>query len=112
MITGHGGTFAQALQLGARGGILAVALFAAELSLEVYRAFKDGRLAESTEAQGRLTPLALEIVGRMGIPAVKVAMERVGLCGGPVRLPLLASSPADVADVGRLLREASLAGVA
>lgn len=112
VITGNGGTFHQALVLGARGGILAVALFAAELSLEVYRAFMDGHVPESAEAQARLTPPAVEIVGRMGIGAVKLAMERVGLRGGPVRLPLLPPSPADVADVDRLLRAASLAGVA
>jgi 4-hydroxy-2-oxoglutarate aldolase len=112
VITGHGGSFHQALQLGVGGGILAVALFAAELSLDVYRAFVAGRPDESKAAQDRLTPMALEIVGRMGIPAVKAAMERVGLRGGPVRLPLLGASPADLADVDRLLREASLVDVA
>lgn len=112
VITGHGGSFFQALKLGARGGILAVALFAAELSLDVFRSFNDGDRAASEESQKRLTPMALEIVGRMGVPAVKAAMERVGLKGGPVRLPLLASSEADLADVDRLLREASLTGVA
>ncbi|MGQ0646955.1 MAG: dihydrodipicolinate synthase family protein [Gemmatimonadaceae bacterium] len=112
VITGNGGTFHQALQLGASGGILAVALFAAELSLETYRAHREGRIAEGAELQKRLTPPATEIVGRMGIPAVKAAMERVGLRGGPVRLPLLASSAQDLADVDRLLREASLAAVA
>ena len=112
VITGHGGSFHQALQLGVRGGILAVALFATELSLEVLRTFPAGDMAASKEAQDRLTPMALEIVGRMGIPAVKAAMDRVGLRGGPVRLPLLDASPADRADVDRLLREASLVGVA
>jgi dihydrodipicolinate synthase/N-acetylneuraminate lyase len=48
----------------------------------------------------------------MGIPAVKVALSRVGQVGGPVRLPLLAASDADIADVDRLLRAASLALVA
>jgi 4-hydroxy-2-oxoglutarate aldolase len=112
VITGHGGSFYQALELGVHGGILAVALFAAELSLEVFRTFTAGNRVASEEAQRRLTPMALEIVGRMGIPAVKAAMERVGLRGGPVRLPLLAASPADLADVERLLREASLTSVA
>lgn len=112
VITGHGGTFHQALALGATGGILAVALFAAELALDVLRRYDAGDAAGSEEVQKRLTPSALEIVGRMGIPAVKVAMERVGLRGGPVRLPLLAASAQDVHDVERLLREASLAGVA
>ncbi|MEP7346709.1 MAG: dihydrodipicolinate synthase family protein, partial [Gemmatimonadaceae bacterium] len=88
MLTGHGGCFHQALGLGVRGGILAVALFAAELSLEVFRAHAEGRTADGAEAQRRLTPVALEIVGRMGIGAVKVALERVGLAGGPVRMPL------------------------
>lgn len=112
VITGHGGTFAQALQLGVRGGILAVALFATALSLDVYRAFMAGNQVHADELQRRLTPLALEIVGRMNIPATKLAMDRLGLRGGPVRLPLLGPSAQDAADVDRLLREASVAGVA
>ena len=112
VITGNGGTLHQALVHGARGGILAVALFAGELAVDVYRLHRDGHVAESSEAQRRLTPLSNEIVGRMGIPAVKLAMERVGLRGGPVRLPLLPPSAADSADVDRLLREASLEAVA
>jgi 4-hydroxy-2-oxoglutarate aldolase len=111
VITGHGGSFFQALQLGVRGGILAVALFAPELSREVFDEFRAGSFAAAEEAQRRLSPLALEIVGRMGIPAVKAAMDRVGLRGGPVRLPLLDSSERELADVDRLLRDASLASV-
>lgn len=112
VITGHGGTFHEALSLGVRGGILAVALFAADLSLEVLGAHGEGRTDSAAEAQRRLRPLALEIVGRLGIPAVKVAMERVGLRGGPVRLPLLDSTAPEVELVTRLLREASVAAVA
>lgn len=108
VITGHGGTFHQALGLGARGGILAVALFAPELSLEVFRAHGQGRHADGADAQRRLTPMALDIVGRMGIGAVKIAMERVGLAGGPVRRPLLNASAADAAQVDMMLRDASL----
>jgi len=112
VITGHGGTWLKALEMGVIGGILAVALFAPELTLEVARHAASRREPEGSEAQRRLTPLALEIVGRMGIPAVKVAMQRVGLRGGPVRLPLLDSSPSDAAQVAELLREASVASVA
>lgn len=112
VITGHGGTWRKALEMGVVGGILAVALFATELTLEVARHAANKLEPEASEAQRRLTPLALEIVGRMGIPAVKVAMEKVGLRGGPVRLPLLDSSPADAALVAELLKEASVAPVA
>jgi 4-hydroxy-2-oxoglutarate aldolase len=112
VLTGHGGTFATALRLGARGGILAVALFAGDLSLEVWRAFHASRLADADEAQRRLVPLAAEIVARMGVPGVKAAMDRVGLRGGRVRQPLLPLSPADAARVGDLLRDASVAVLA
>jgi 4-hydroxy-2-oxoglutarate aldolase len=109
VLTGNGATWATALRLGARGGILAVALFAGELSLEVWQAHRDGRQDEAIDAQRRLTPLAQEIVGRMGVAGVKAAMDRVGSRGGHVRGPLLPLSSEDEALVGRLLREASVA---
>jgi dihydrodipicolinate synthase/N-acetylneuraminate lyase len=112
VLTGHGGTFHEAMGLGVRGGILAVALFAPELSLEIARAHAEGRTADGAEAQRRLKPLAAEIVARLGIPAVKTAMEKVGLNGGPVRLPLLGITSSDVDHVAALLREASVAAIA
>lgn len=105
VLTGHAGTVLRALQMGAKGGILAAALFVPDLCLELYRAYTEGRADVAEEAQRRLTPSALEIVGRMGIPAVKYAMERSGYVGGPVRLPLLDASDADRAAVDQILQE-------
>jgi 4-hydroxy-2-oxoglutarate aldolase len=109
VLTGHGGTFATALSLGARGGILAVALFAAELALEVWQAHNDRRIADAEAAQKPLVPMAAEIVARMGVPGVKAAMERVGLVGGNVRLPLLPTPSADIAVIESLLSEPAMA---
>lgn len=111
VLTGHGGTFATALSLGARGGILAVALFAAELALEVWNAHNDARTADAEAAQKPLVPMAAEIVARMGVPGVKAAMDRVGLVGGNVRLPLLPTPSADLAVIETLLSEPSVARV-
>lgn len=108
VMTGHGGTFATALTLGARGGILAVALFAAELAVEVWRAHGEQRIADAEAAQKPLVPMAAEIVARMGVPGVKAAMDRVGLVGGHVRLPLLPTPSADIGVIEALLREPSL----
>lgn len=105
VMTGHGGTFATALTLGARGGILAVALFAAELAVEVWQAHGERRMADAEAAQKPLVPMAAEIVARMGVPGVKAAMERVGLRGGHVRLPLLPTPSADLALIDTLLSE-------
>jgi 4-hydroxy-2-oxoglutarate aldolase len=109
VLTGHGGTFADALERGVRGAILAVALFAAQLSLEVFDAFLAGDGDAARRAQTRLTPLAQHIVGGMQVPGVKAALDRVGLSGGEPRLPLLPLSPAEVARVDELLRAAELA---
>jgi 4-hydroxy-2-oxoglutarate aldolase len=108
VMTGHGGTFATALSLGARGGILAVALFAAELALEIWQAHNEQRIADAEAAQKPLVPMAAEIVARMGVPGVKAAMERVGLVGGHVRLPLLPTPSADLAIIDGLLGEPAL----
>jgi len=112
IVTGHAGSWLKAIHMGVVGGIMAVALFAPELTQEIARLAKAKQEPEASEAQRRLTPLGMEIVGRMGIPAVKVAMQRVGLHGGPVRLPLLDLSPSYAALVAELLRESSVASVA
>jgi 4-hydroxy-2-oxoglutarate aldolase len=78
-----------ALESGARGGILAVSLFAAGLTMEAWSAIQRGDGPAATAAQGAVTPLAAKIVGELGVAGVKAAMDRVGLHGGPVRPPLL-----------------------
>lgn len=89
VLTGNGGQLLPGLQLGVRGGIVAVGLFAAGLCVDVYDGFRNGDLTRATIAQDRLKPMASQIVAGLGVPGVKAAMEAVGLVGGPVRLPLL-----------------------
>ena len=89
VLTGNGGTFVPALEAGARGGILAVSLFAPALSLQMYEAFGAGDLATAAEAQATMKPLAVTIVAELGVAGVKTACDVVGLHGGPVRRPLV-----------------------
>lgn len=111
VITGSGQTFAQALALGARGGILGVSLFAPALALDVLRAHRAGNPARSAELQERLTPLAKVIVGDQGVAGVKAALDAVGRRGGAPRPPLLPLSSAERDTMLRLLDEAGVAGV-
>jgi 4-hydroxy-2-oxoglutarate aldolase len=101
VLTGNGSTFRGAVDLGARGGILAVALFAPSLALEVFE-------TKSDQAQERLTPLSSRIVGEMGVAGVKAALDRIGLVGGPVRSPLTPLGAAEESQVTELLRVAEL----
>lgn len=112
VFTGNGAQFLNGLRAGARGGILAVADFAPVLSREVFDAFTAGDAAAATAAQERLAPLAAEIVGRMGIGAIKAAMDTVGLVGGRVRAPLMDLDDAGRERVAALLAQARVGSLA
>jgi len=77
------------LNVGAVGGILAFANCAPTACYEIYAAFKDrdDRLAE--EKQQRIAVAAARVVGELGIPGLKYAMDLNGYYGGNPRLPLL-----------------------
>jgi 4-hydroxy-2-oxoglutarate aldolase len=109
VLTGSGSLLREALRLGADGAILAVALFAPTLSLDVVRAAGAGDDVASAEAQSRLGPLAARIVGALGVAGVKAAMDVAGLRGGDTRPPLRPLAEPAVAEVRRLMRDAELA---
>ena len=104
VLTGSGSSLLEALELGASGGILAVACFAVPLVREVYAALQRGDRATAVRAQEALVPLAREIVGTYGPAGVKAAMQIVGLRGGSVRMPLQDLTEAEVAHVRALLQ--------
>jgi 4-hydroxy-2-oxoglutarate aldolase len=108
VLTGNAQMFQHALEVGAPGGILAVTLFAAAPSLDVYAAMKRGDQAAAEASQSRLTPLGAKIVAELGVPGVKAAMDRTGLAGGPVRSPLVPLDAAQGSAVDELLRSAEL----
>jgi 4-hydroxy-2-oxoglutarate aldolase len=88
VLTGHAGTLLPALRMGAGGAILAASLVAAPLALEVCDAFDAGDDARGSSAQERLTPLNREVVGTLGVPGIKAALDLIGLAGGDPRAPL------------------------
>ena len=108
VLTGNAPMFHHALSTGATGGILAVALFAAKLSLDIYNDMASGHAPAAESTQARMTPLGARIVGELGVPGVKAAMDRVGLTGGPVRSPLLPLGAGDVSVVEELLQAVEL----
>jgi 4-hydroxy-2-oxoglutarate aldolase len=108
VLTGNGGTFLKALEAGARGGILAVGLFAPALAFEVYQSFGRGEGAAAAQAQEPLTRLSNRIVGELGIGAIKTSLEAIGLDGGAVRPPLMPVGSAEAREVAQLLRATEL----
>lgn len=103
VITGSGSGLQAGLDAGARGGILAVSLFAAPLALEVFAAQRAGDAARAAAAQARLAPMAHVIVAKLGVPGVKGAMDHVGRVGGLPRLPLQPLTAAQRAELAAVL---------
>ena len=111
VLTGNGSSFKAAMEMGARGAVLAVSLFAPELTRQVYSAITSGGAGNSgiaERAQSHLTPLSARIVGEYGIAGIKAALEQVGLTGGAVRPPLLPLGQSELAQLIDLLRSAEL----
>jgi 4-hydroxy-2-oxoglutarate aldolase len=109
VLTGNAQMFNHALTTGSPGAILAASLFAAALALEIYDSAAAGDRASSEAAQARMTPLGAKIVGELGVPGVKAAMDRVGLAGGPVRAPLQPLVAGQGSVIDEYLRSAELA---
>ncbi len=113
-LVGAGTQFYPALELGADGGILAIACFAPERCVSLYRAFRAGDHRAAGALQEQLNPLAREIVGELGVPGVKAAVDAVGLAGGggPLRPPLVALDARARRRVAELLSAAGLKAAA
>jgi 4-hydroxy-2-oxoglutarate aldolase len=104
VLTGNGSTAAAAVHAGARGAILAIALYAGLPVREMMSAALAGRDGEAAQLQTRLVPLATEIAAAFGPAGIKAAMNLVGLDGGVPRAPLLACNTDEVAVVANTLR--------
>jgi len=91
------------LGLGAVGAILALAGPAPTACYEIYAALKDGDNALAREKQERVKLAAQRVVGDLGVPGVKYAMDLNGYYGGPSRLPFLPLSGEQKAGIEKLM---------
>ncbi len=112
VLTGNGATAAGAVHRGARGAILAIALYAGLPVRALMDAALAGRHDEAAQLQVTMLPLATEIAGAFGPAGIKAAMDLVGLDGGTPRAPLLACDAAERAKVEAVLRSAGMLPVA
>jgi 4-hydroxy-2-oxoglutarate aldolase len=108
MFIGPGALYYPALELGAAGAIAAVACFATALTAEIGTAFFAGDAARAGAVQEIVAPLHRTVVGELGVPGIKAAMDEVGLVGGAPRAPIPEIAEKERARVRALLTEAGL----
>jgi 4-hydroxy-2-oxoglutarate aldolase len=108
MLAGSAGFLLPALSVGAVGGVAALANVAPDLCIRLHRTFLRGELQKAAELQGRIVELNNLVTRVGGVPALKAALDLLGLAGGAPRPPLL---PADTPMRERLQRALSELGL-
>lgn len=88
VLVGSGAVLYGALEAGAVGGIMAVALLAPHECAAVCRAFTEERFADAGRLQERLSPLHRAVVADLGVSGMKAALDEMGMHGGLPRPPL------------------------
>lgn len=108
VLVGSGAILYGGLELGAVGGILAVANLVPGQSAAIHAAFLAGDSAESGRLQEVVGPLHREIVGGFGVPGVKAALDLLGLRGGDPRPPLRPLHDEGREQISKILDRAGL----
>lgn len=88
VLAGSAGFFLPALSIGACGGILALANLAPQLCLSIFSSFQQGAHNQAADLQKKVIRLNTMVTRGWGVPALKAAMDYIGLYGGPGRKPL------------------------
>ena len=107
VMIGNGTVFCEALQAGARAGILAVGCVAPQLCVAIYHAVQAREIDRASALQKALTPLARAVTKTYGIGGLKAALEMAGFVGGAVRAPLQRPSEVAISEIRKLLIDAT-----
>lgn len=89
VLAGSAGFLLPGLTVGAVGGVLALTNIAPAQCIAIHKYFLEGNHAGALDLQLRMIPVNTAVTARWGVPALKAAMDFLGLYGGPVRSPLL-----------------------
>ena len=89
ILSGSGGNFWSALEMGSTGAILAIANALPYACVTIWEAFRMRDAEAGKDWQARILPASKLIATKYGIPGLKYAMELNGYYGGPPRLPFL-----------------------
>ena len=106
VLVGSGAILYGGLEVGAVGGVLAVANLAPGPASAIHAAHRAGDSAEAGRMQELVAPVHVEIVAGMGVPGVKAGLDLLGLRGGDPRLPLRPLPDRDRDNVAEVLAAA------
>ncbi len=108
VLIGNAPAFLSGLQVGAVGGILALANVAPRECVAIWNLARAGKLDEAREIHFRMIPVGRAVTTGYGVPGLKAALDALGFHGGAPRPPLQPLDAAARSAVRQILQEAGL----
>lgn len=108
VIAGSAGFLLPALSIGAVGGILALANIAPQECIDILTHFQHNNCSNAKSVQLKINELNTAITRKYGVPALKFAMNYLGLYGGEARKPLLPITDEIKSEIIRLIQKSEL----
>jgi 4-hydroxy-2-oxoglutarate aldolase len=108
VLAGSGSFLLPALSMGAVGGVMALAAVAPFQLQKIVDCFAKGEMERAREIQLGLIAANGAVTVRFGIAGLKMAMDLIGMYGGPVRSPLRPLDESQRAELEEILREARI----
>ncbi|MCF8367264.1 MAG: dihydrodipicolinate synthase family protein [Bacteroidales bacterium] len=103
ILAGSAGFLVPAMSVGACGGILASANIAPAQCIAMHKAFNSGDINAASRLQLDIIPVNNAVTKKWGVPALKTAMDYIGLYGGPARKPILPLNAGAKAELLKIL---------
>ena len=105
ILAGSAGFLLPALTMGAVGGIFALANILPEKCIGIYEDFTGANFQNAQKSQMEIISINTAVTRKWGVPALKAAMDKTGLYGGPARKPMLPVTDEVLQQLVKLLDE-------
>ena len=108
VLAGSGSFLLPALTVGAVGGVMALAAVAPDPLAEIIESFQNGDMKKARDIQLGLISANAAVTARFGIAGLKMALDLIGMYGGPVRPPLLPLGKEQKAALEKIIKGAGI----
>lgn len=108
LMVGTASAWYPALAIGVKASVMALANCCPRECVQVQQLFEKGEYKASLELYKRMFPVNACVTGKLGVPALKYACDRLGYRGGAPCKPLLPLTPAQQQQVEAILKTAQL----
>ena len=108
MMVGTASAWYPSMTIGIDAGIMALANCCPRECVQQQKLFREKKYEQAFELYQRMFPVNACVTGKLGVPALKYACDRLGYRGGSVRAPLAPLTSEQKKTVDGILEQAGL----